>query len=318
MRGKSNSSFVLSGFDEITKGGPDPMPKITLFAMTQKSHQLLVDTTPEHRALLHHVVIGKDSALDDDHSRAIEAFCIENQIPCSFRDGGAPYKVDTEYALAVSWRWMIDFPQDRLIVFHDSLLPRCRGFNPLVTALINGDSQVGVTALLGSDRYDAGPIVAQASMPVSYPIKIAEAINQIGRCYTDAAAQVFEQIASGAEIRGTPQDETAASYSLWRDADDYRLDWSRSNEELARTVDAVGSPYAGAETLINGTLAKVLNATALPDVLVENRVAGKVLWIDDGCPVVVCGSGLLRIDDIRDAGSGVTLLPLERFRSRFA
>lgn len=292
------------------------MKNITLFLMTQKGYQLLADTVGDYGKLFARVVIGKDAALDDDYSEKLRDLCEKHDIEWSFR--GADQKIGTEYALAVGWRWMIDFPQDKLIVFHDSLLPRYRGFNPLVSALINGDEKVGVTALFGSDRYDAGPIIAQSSMTVEYPCKISDAIDRITACYSSAALEVFEKIASGEQIHGTPQDESAASYSLWRDSDDYRIDWNRPAVELERTINAVGSPYAGALTEVNGRLAKIAAARSLADVRIENRVIGKVIWLDDHRPVVVCGEGLLQLDELIDPAAGESLLPLDKFRSRFS
>lgn len=293
------------------------MSKITLFLMNQKGHQLLVGTVQRYGKLIDRIVIGKDAALDNDYSAAIEAVCLLHKIPYAFRDASVTDVIETEYAMAVGWRWMIDFPQDRLIVFHDSLLPKYRGFNPLVTALINGDAETGVTALLGSDRYDAGPILAQARMPLTYPITIAQATEQIGQCYIDAAVSVFQQIADGAKLTGTPQDESAASYSLWRDNSDYRVDWSRPAEEIARMVDAVGSPYAGAETKFEGTRAKIGKATALPDVEIANRAPGKIIWMEGVKPVVVCGTGLLRLDELWDQQTAESIFPLPKFRLRF-
>jgi methionyl-tRNA formyltransferase len=57
-----------------------------------------------------------------------------------------------------------------LVVFHDSILPQYRGFNPLVSALINGDSRVGVTAM-GTDEFDKGDIIGQRTIAINIPSK---------------------------------------------------------------------------------------------------------------------------------------------------
>ncbi|WP_083254260.1 methionyl-tRNA formyltransferase [Pandoraea sp. ISTKB] len=292
------------------------MSTLTLFLMTRKGYQLLADTVDTFRDLFAKVVVGRDATLDDDYAEQTIALCERHGI--AWTERSQHREINTDYAMAVGWRWMIDFPEDRLIVFHDSLLPRYRGFNPLVSALINGDDRVGVTALLGASEYDAGPILAQASMEVAYPCTIARAIDDICACYRDAALAVFPQLAQGSPLQGVPQDDNAATYSLWRDEEDYRIDWHGEATRLVRHIDALGSPYAGARTLVNGTLARVGRAQALPDVPIENRTPGKVIRVDNGLPVVVCGRGLLKITELTDIASGESLLPLAKFRSRFA
>ena len=85
---------------------------------------------------------------------------------------------------------------------------------------------------------------------------------------------------------------------------------------IRRFVDALGWPYQGASTLLNGQLHRMLAAEPKPDVRIENRMPGKVLFVRAGQPVVVCGTGLLRLTALRTSAGGEAL-PLARFRSRF-
>jgi len=289
--------------------------KLTLFLMTKKGYTLLADLIARFHPLFELVVIGRDGSLENDYHDEIASLCEQYGLPTRERTPVLP--IDTEFAMAVSWRWMIDFPAERLIVFHDSLLPRYRGFNPLVSCLINGEEQIGVTALLGAKRYDAGPILAQSSTRVQYPCTIARAVDLVAANYRETAECVLQELADGNSLTAIPQDDSAASFSLWRDDDDYRMQWERPADWLARFIDAVGPPYKGAYTLVDGDPARILAAQPLPDVRVENREPGKVIWIEDFCPVVVCGEGLLRVTELIDCETGASLLPLERFRVRF-
>lgn len=291
------------------------MKQLTLFLMTKKGHTLLVDTIARFGHLYEMVVIGRDAALDNDYHDEIAALCDEHGI--AWCDRTPDFQVRTDLAMAVSWRWLIDLPAERLIVFHDALLPRYRGFNPLVSCLINGERQVGVTALWGTERYDAGPVLAQSATNLDYPCTIAKAIDLVAANYREAAISVLERLASGRPLVGVPQDETLASYSLWRDEEDYLMPWDRPASWLVRFIDAVGAPYKGALTLVNGKRARMLAAQCLLDVRIENRQPGKVLWMDGPYPVVVCADGLLRVTELVDDGTGESLLPLDRFRTRF-
>ena len=81
--------------------------------------------------------------------------------------------------MAVSWRWMIKHPKNKLIVFHDSILPKYRGFAPLVNMLINGEKEIGVSAIFGADEYDSEIISEKTT--ISYPIKIQKPFRLIMR-----------------------------------------------------------------------------------------------------------------------------------------
>lgn len=290
------------------------MKAVTLFLMTKKGFSLLGDIVDTYRTLIEQVVVGADPALDCDYFDQIVSLCEAHGIPWCRRS--ADHTIRSPYAMAVGWRWMIDHPEDRLIVFHDSLLPRYRGFNPLVTALINGDREVGVTALLGAQEYDAGPVLAQARVTLNYPVTISAAIDLLRTAYRECAYAVLSLLMDGKPLHGIVQDEALASYSLWRDEDDYLVPWKQSAAWLQRFVDALGSPYRGAACTVNGKPARLREVQALPDVTIANRDPGKVLRMQGNYPVVVCGEGLLEIRGLVD-DHGTSLLPLTRFRTRF-
>jgi methionyl-tRNA formyltransferase len=60
----------------------------------------------------------------------------------------AENEICSDFNIAISWRWMLKV--SNLIVIHDSLLPKYRGFSPLVNMLINGEDTLGVTVLFAT------------------------------------------------------------------------------------------------------------------------------------------------------------------------
>jgi methionyl-tRNA formyltransferase len=289
--------------------------QITLFLMTQKGLDVLEALAERDAGQIDRVVAARDPNVRQDYYDEIRDCCRSHGI--EFHDRQEAGSVGSPYAIAVSWRWLLALPSTRLIVFHDSLLPRYRGFNPLVSALINGDSRIGVTALFASDEYDAGDVIAQQAVEIAYPIKVEEAIRRLGGCYRLLARELAEAIARDGPLAGTPQDPRQATFSLWRDEDDYRIAWSQTAGQIKRFVDAVGFPYRGASTLVDGRKLRVLDAEVRDDVPIENRTPGKVIFLESACPVVVCGAGLLRITGLADDQTGQSLLPLKKFRTRF-
>ena len=65
----------------------------------------------------------------------------------------------------------------------------------------------------------------------------------------DLAMEIVELTSHGSLV-GTPQDEAQATYSQWRDAFDYFIDWRRPSEEILRHIHAHGYPYEGAKSVL--------------------------------------------------------------------
>jgi methionyl-tRNA formyltransferase len=293
------------------------MAKISLFAMTAKGLAVLKSLLSEFGpTALEYVVTAHDKAVAFDGADEIRRLASEAGIPVYLRPD-AP-QASACAALTVSWRWLIpSTAAQKLVVFHDSLLPKYRGFAPLVSALVNGEERIGVTALLACDEYDKGPILAQESVSIAYPITIDRAITAIVPCYEKLAVLAGQAMLSG-EYKTSLQDEAAATYSLWRDEDDYSIDWKWDAARIRRFVDAVGYPYKGASTMLSGKKVRLLECEEVRDVSIVNRDPGKVIFVRDDGPVVVCGRGLLKIKRLLDESSRESVLPLEKFRIRFA
>lgn len=265
---------------------------------------------PRHIA---YVVVAKDDHLQHDCHPELVQLCKQYGVTCFDRKEKLP--PFDGYKFAIGWRWMIR-DADKLIVLHDSPLPRYRGFAPLVNMLINGERQLGVTALLASEEYDRGDILLQQTVAIDYPIKIKEAINRIAPLYENLVIDVSSRIFAGEPLSATPQDESKATYSLWRDELDYVIDWHEEAAVIQRKVDALGNPYAGARTTLNNQPVILDEVVEMPDVTIENRNPGKVIFMESGCPVVVCGKGLIKIIQA-SYSDGTSIIPLRQFRSRF-
>ena len=288
---------------------------LTLFLMTQKGLAVLDAMTTHFPSLVATVIGSRDANIAKDYYDEIKALCERKNVP--FRDRKEAVEIETRYALAISWRWIIKAGTADLIVLHDSLLPRYRGFNPLVSMLINGEDRIGVTALFASEEYDRGLAIGRSSTPVAYPLKIQQAIDLVATNYAELVLRIARTLSAGEELEATPQDESQATYSLWRDDEDYYIDWNWDAERIKRLVDAVGHPYKGATTRLEGRTIRVKDCEVVEDVRIENRSPGKVIFVRDLLPVVVCGSGLLRLTDLVDDETKNSLLPLPRFRCRF-
>lgn len=290
---------------------------VSFYLMGEKGLRVLTDTIKRYGiGYIDLVVTAKDPNVTYDFYDDILQICNWHQVKV-FNRTDEPIS-DSLFVFSISWRWILPLKQhQKLIVLHDSLLPKYRGFSPLVNCLINGDAETGVTALFGSESYDRGDIIAQQKMVLNYPIKIKDAIELISNLYVSIVNEILSKVIAGDELPGTPQDELKASYSLWRSEEDYFLNWNRPADEIKRTIDALGYPYLGAASYIDDQLYRILDAEIINDVKIENRDTGKVIFVEDGKPIIVCSSGLLKITEMVDDATNVNVLPLKKFRFRF-
>ncbi len=271
--------------------------KVTLFIMTKKgleSLRMIIDTFgPE---IIDTVYMSRDKNVVEDYYEAIEDLCTEYEIP--HYDRGDECIINTEYALAISWRWLIKTDKT-VIVLHDSFLPKYRGYAPITNALIDKAPMLGVTAFIANGTPDAGPIIRRLPVSIDYPIKIHEAIDKTLPAYCQLCDFVISSLERNGTVDAESQNEKEASYGMWRDELDYIIDWNWPAQEIVTFVNAVGFPYNGAFTSTDywEEAINVLDCEIFPDVNIINRERhiGKVFCIDDGKYVVITGDGLLKI-----------------------
>jgi methionyl-tRNA formyltransferase len=221
--------------------------------------------------------------------------------------------------MCIGWGYLIpraalEYLAGEVIVAHDSLLPKFRGFAPLPTALIVGEEQTGVTFLRAGSEIDDGDVLWQGSIPIEPTDLIAQLIDKVCPLYREGAREYFQSRL----VRSTPQNHALATYSIWRDEHDYRIDWSLDAERIERTIRALGTPYLGAQALLGGNLIIIEQSEVLSDLCFSIRQPGKVWSLDsDGRPTIVCGRGLLKVTHATNL-DGSSALPLKSLRQRFA
>jgi len=291
--------------------------KIIFYLLGEKGYTALLHFLSEFGGkTIERVIAAQDQGVQNDFFKEIKTLCASNSI--QFFEKSEQKDAPTDcHAFAIGWRWIIPH-SDNLIVFHDSLLPKYRGFSPLVNMLINGERKIGVTALYATNEYDKGDIVWQSELKINYPIKIQEAINLISPLYAKAVVEIFGMLINKKTIQRVKQVEEYATYSLWRDEEDYIINWNHCSEKIKRICDAVGYPFKGAVSFIKGKKIKILEVEQYPDVYIEARDdhVGKIIFMENNKPVVICKKGLIKIDSYKYENKEPAMKPLS-FRSKF-
>lgn len=272
--------------------------KIRFFLLGEKGFQSLSGIDKKHHLLILDVIIGEDKKIQKDCSAEIADFCQQHNITHYKRSDD--FDNSFEIGVAIGWKWLIKDNLKNLYIIHDSILPKYRGFNPLVSALINKESYIGATCIKASNKFDTGNIIFQEKTKIEYPIKIREAIGIISSLYVVILDNFLSALHKNKKLHEKIQDENMATYSVWRDNEDYRINWNDEANSIGRFIDSVGYPYQGAISSINGKDIIINDYEVVKDVYVENRSAGKVLFKDGNYPVIICGNGLLKLTSISD------------------
>lgn len=173
-------------------------------------------------------------------------------------------EAEPDLIVANNWRtWLppeiFDLPPHGTLNIHDSLLPAYAGFSPLIWALINGETQVGVTAHRMNAELDAGDILLQRAVPVGPRDTATDLFHRTVDLIEPIVRDGLELIASGRAV-WTPQDRGKASFFHKRSIEDSRIDWTWPAEVLERLVRAQSDPYPNAFTYYRGERIRIISA----------------------------------------------------------
>jgi len=194
------------------------------------------------------------------------------------------HSLDFDLLLAVSWRFMIPhsiYSKARLgaFVFHDSLLPKYRGFSPTVWAIRSGENHTGVTLFEMADDVDSGAIISQEKVAIGPHDYIDAVLERVTQAYLICLERTLQSLLAGTAVR-TPQDETLATYTCRLTPEDARINWSQSTRDIYNTIRSYSRPYPGAFTVMDGKVFRIWQADPIlsPKVFV-GRIPGKVTEI---------------------------------------
>lgn len=172
---------------------------------------------------------------------------------------------DPDLIVATNWRTLIppsifELPRYGTLNVHDSLLPRYAGFAPLNWAIINGETEVGVTAHMMNAELDAGDIVLQRAVPVEPTDTTVDLFHATLALFGPITVDAVELIASG-RTDWTPQDRSQATFFHKRSDEDNRIDWTWPAQDIANLIRAQPDPYPNAYTFHGGRRLRILAAS---------------------------------------------------------
>jgi UDP-4-amino-4-deoxy-L-arabinose formyltransferase/UDP-glucuronic acid dehydrogenase (UDP-4-keto-hexauronic acid decarboxylating) len=173
---------------------------------------------------------------------------------------------------------------------HGSLLPKYRGRAPLNWALVNGETETGVTLHRMVKRADAGNILAQQKVAIEDQDNALTLHRKLTQAAEQLLGDVLPRLREG-EVSEWPQDESQATRVDRRTAEDGRIDWNQSAQTIHNLVRAVTDPWPGAFAFAGSVKFIVWKSRVLP----QQHQAKPGTVLSKQPFLIACGEGALEI-----------------------
>ena len=140
---------------------------------------------------------------------------------------------------------ILAIPGYNAINVHGALLPQYRGANPTQWALLNNETETGVTMHYMTEAFDAGEIIATRKIPVMFEDTWLDIGERQDEATMDMLTHEMPMVLSGTNPR-RPQDESMARHYRRRHPEDGLIEWQQSVLGIYNLVRALVKPHPGA------------------------------------------------------------------------
>ena len=195
---------------------------------------------------------------------------------------------------------LLDYPKYGSINVHSSLLPKYRGAAPINWAILNGETETGVSIMYMAKDLDAGDVIRQAVTPIGENEDAQALTARLADLGAETLSQVVRDLEAGMVSR-TPQDHSAQTYAPMLSKELSAVDWSRSAHAIHCQIRGL-IPWPCASTdVISGEPMKLFAAKETGE---ETSAApGRVIRADKRGICVACGDGkVLCLTELQAAG----------------
>ena len=239
------------------------------------------------------------------HKTAVKQRAMEVGIPVeqpgSLRDGvalDALRKFHPDVAVIVAYGHLIpkdllNVPEHGFINLHASILPRYRGASPVPYAILNGDSETGVTVFQLNERFDEGRILGIERLPIELTDTTATLLEKLSPIGAELVCKVIGELEAG-WIVPIKQNHEQATLAPKMNKNDGCLDWGLDARNIDLHVRAY-QPWPRCHTFYpSGSKVRrlcILEVAAV-ELKWEKSNPGEVIYADETNGLVVgCGVG---------------------------
>ena len=189
---------------------------------------------------------------------------------------------------------------------HASLLPQYRGAAPINWAIINGETETGVTTFLLNHEIDKGAILGQVRVPIGPEENVGTLYDRLMNLGPSLVVETVERLAAG-DIQPLPQesiDEPQLKPAPKIFKEDCRIDWNWNGKRIVDFIRGL-SPYPAAWSPMfrNGeatNTAKIFSARFHDSLPAAAPGTVYTDWREE--LTVACADGWIRIGEIQLAG----------------
>lgn len=195
---------------------------------------------------------------------------------------------------------ILSLPPLGCINVHGSLLPKYRGAGPIQWAIINGETETGITTMLMDEGMDTGAMLLQEAIPIAQDDTAGSLSPRLAELGGRLLVETIVRLKAGT-LMPRPQDASQATMAPLLKKEDGVIDWALPAAVLANRVRGL-SPWPGAYvTMAGGNRWTIWRALALPGPVTE--LPGIVVAVTTKAIHVATGEGVLAVTELQPANS---------------
>ncbi len=196
---------------------------------------------------------------------------------------------------------ILDAPRLGCMNMHASLLPRWRGAAPIQRAIMAGDTETGVQAMMMEAGLDTGPVLATSRTPISPEDTAGSLHDRLADLAAGLAPRALSGLADGS-LAPQAQSEAGASYAHKITSADQGIDWGGDAKDIHNQIRGL-SPFPGAYCHWHEAgQARPVRLKLLMSEQVETARDGQPGEILDEDLTIACAEGALRILKLQKPG----------------
>lgn len=195
---------------------------------------------------------------------------------------------------------ILDIPRFGVINVHASLLPKYRGSSPIQWAVINGESETGVTIMQTERGLDTGNILRSISVPIGAADTAGDMFDRLKEVGAQLLTEELAYIDKNGRHIGDKQKEEDATHCRLLTKEDGVIDWARDSLSVYNLIRGL-NPWPVAFTALHGQTLKIYNAR-MED---GTGISGEIISESEDELVVACGKGAIAITRLQLPGKRI-------------